>query len=120
LAAAKSTSPTRRWPDFFEESVRVKIDVGQGQTSRKEGRMKGKKSTLNEVGSDVDNDATLLEPLGLDKVSLADSGDDDVSVLELYRPKARKQKKASVLKLAQDREVRKRFENARQPRCSST
>lgn len=41
------------------------------------------KLTLNEVSSDVDDDASRLEPFGLDEVGLADGSDDDVGILEL-------------------------------------
>jgi hypothetical protein len=35
------------------------------------------------VGTNVNDDATRLEPLALDELGLADRGDDDVGVLEL-------------------------------------
>ena len=39
--------------------------------------------TRNVVGSDIDDDASLFQPLALDKLGLADGSDDDISVLQL-------------------------------------
>lgn len=63
------------------------IEGKDGQPRSRDGNGTGTRPTLDEVGSDVDNDTSGLEPLSLDEVSLSDSGDHNVGVLELWRRK---------------------------------
>jgi hypothetical protein len=74
--------------------------------------------TWDVVGSDIDDDATRLEPFALDESRLTDGSDDDIRVLELLFSVVRptiSMPSSRNLKPSQTREIFKGTHNVLQP-----
>ena len=79
-AEAKSTSPTRRCPDFLEESIIGA--AGQFFLSLQPHQNRGL-LTWEVIRADIDNDSTGFYPVTLDELRLSDGGYQDIRTTNL-------------------------------------
>jgi hypothetical protein len=72
-AEVKSTSPTKRCPDFLVESDYSEFLKKVGANQR----------TGDVIGTDINDNSTRFEPGTLNELGLPDSGDEDVGFFDL-------------------------------------